>query len=318
MIYDKYIVCFSGGKDSTACFLHLLDQGIPLEKIELWHHEIDGREGSNLMDWPITPDYCRAFAKAFNVPIYFSWKIGGFEREMLRDGQLTAPTSFEGQDGRVHTIGGTRGNPSTRMKFPQVSPDLSIRWCSAYLKIDICAAAIRNQDRFNGLNIAVISGERGEESAQRSRYAMEEPDRSDLREGKIKRLVDRLRPIRDWKENEVWEIIERYKVRVHPCYYMGWSRCSCMFCIFGDKDQMASAFACSPERGEKLVSYEKRFGLTMKRKESLPEFIAGGSVYDAVTDELKDQANGVQYAENIFMDKWVLPAGAYGKSCGPT
>lgn len=43
--YDKYIVAFSGGKDCTACFLHLLDIGIPKERIELWHHEVDGREG---------------------------------------------------------------------------------------------------------------------------------------------------------------------------------------------------------------------------------------------------------------------------------
>ena len=39
--YDKYIVYFSGGKDSMACLLYLLDTGIPIEKIELWHHDID-------------------------------------------------------------------------------------------------------------------------------------------------------------------------------------------------------------------------------------------------------------------------------------
>ena len=77
--YDKVIVYFSGGKDSLACFLHLLDLGVELEKIELWHHEIDGREGSDLMDWPITKSYCDNFAKTFNVPIYYSWKVGGFE-----------------------------------------------------------------------------------------------------------------------------------------------------------------------------------------------------------------------------------------------
>ena len=51
--YDKYIVAFSGGKDSTACFLHLLECGVPVEKIELWHHDIDGR-GRTFMDWEVT------------------------------------------------------------------------------------------------------------------------------------------------------------------------------------------------------------------------------------------------------------------------
>ena len=42
--YDKYVVTFSGGKDSTALVLYLLSIGVPPHKIELWHHEIDGRE----------------------------------------------------------------------------------------------------------------------------------------------------------------------------------------------------------------------------------------------------------------------------------
>lgn len=41
--YDKYIVSFSGGKDSTALLLFLIDNGIDKSKIELWHQEIDGR-----------------------------------------------------------------------------------------------------------------------------------------------------------------------------------------------------------------------------------------------------------------------------------
>ena len=33
-------------------------------------------------------------AVALGLPIYFSWKVGGFEREMLRDGARTAPTTL--------------------------------------------------------------------------------------------------------------------------------------------------------------------------------------------------------------------------------
>jgi tRNA(Ile)-lysidine synthase TilS/MesJ len=90
--YDVIVVAFSGGKDSIACVLHLLELGVPRERIELWHHDVDGREGSSLMDWPVTRDYCRAFAAAFGLPIFFSWKVGGFEREMCRDNARTAPT----------------------------------------------------------------------------------------------------------------------------------------------------------------------------------------------------------------------------------
>ena len=77
--YDKYIVSFSGGKDSTACLLYLLDNGVPKDRIELWHQEIDGR-GPSLFDWEVTPDYCRKLGEALGIPVLFQWKEGGFMR----------------------------------------------------------------------------------------------------------------------------------------------------------------------------------------------------------------------------------------------
>lgn len=317
--YDRYIVSFSGGKDSTACFLYLLDKGVPVDKIELWHQDIDGNE-ETFFDWEITPDYCRKFAAAFGVKIYFQWKEGGFKREMLRENSLTAPTTFEQLDGSFLTVGGTRGKLSTRMKFPQVAADLKVRWCSSYLKIDVCSTAIINQDRFRNSRTLVISGERGEESPQRAKYKIFEPDRADLREGKsFFRHVDRYRPIRDWKEKEVWDIIERYRVRVHPCYYMGFGRCSCKFCIFGNNNQFASANLISPDIAIRIIQYENQFNCTIKRNVDLAAFISTGQPYGAITPELITLVTSKEYNKTIIItepEEWVLPIGAFGESCG--
>lgn len=69
--YDRVCIAFSGGKDSLALLLHVLELGVPREKIELHHHLVDGREGSTLMDWPITESYCEAIAhqRAIAAPI---------------------------------------------------------------------------------------------------------------------------------------------------------------------------------------------------------------------------------------------------------
>jgi len=127
--YDKYIVSFSGGKDSIWCVLHLLEIGVPRSKIELWHNSIDGDTPGSFMDWPVTEDYCRVFAQHLGLPIYFSWREGGFEREMLRDNQATARTLFEvpTEEGTIIRTAGGNGPLNTRRKFPQLSASLATR-----------------------------------------------------------------------------------------------------------------------------------------------------------------------------------------------
>lgn len=315
--YDHIIVAFSGGKDSLACLLDLLDRGAPKAKIELWHHDVDGREGSRLMDWRCTRDYCRKVAQALGVKLYFSWKVGGFEREMLRDATATAPIAFETPDGLRYT--GGEGKPNTRKQFPQVSPDLSIRWCSAYLKIDVASAAIRNQDRFVGRRTLFVTGERAEESPSRARYQAFEPHRSDLRNGRKARLVDHWRPVHAWTEARVWEIIRRHCINPHPAYRLGWGRVSCAACIFGSSNQWASLRAVNPEQFERVAGFEKSFGKTIKRKLDVVQTADKGTPY-AMSPSDVAAALSDSFDEPVVLteETWTLPRGAFGESCGPT
>lgn len=309
--YDHILVAFSGGKDSIACFLTLLENGVDLSKVELWHHEIDGREGSNLMDWDVTPAYCNAFANAFGVPLYFSWLEGGFEREMLRNNTPKARTFWQNPDGSLGVSGG-KGPCNTRMKFPQVSADLSVRWCSAYLKIDVMKAAIAGQARFNGKRVLVITGERAAESPGRARYAEFEPHRT----SNDRRHVDQWRPVHKLSTAQVWDLIAKYRVNPHPAYRAGFGRVSCQFCIFGSPDQCASARALSPERYAKVTAYEKQFGKTIQRKEDFNTRADRGTAY-AFTPEDAAACNSKTFREPIILEQWTMPRGAFAESCGP-
>jgi len=352
--YDTIIVAFSGGKDSLACLLHLIECGVPREKVELWHHDVDGREGSKLMDWPCTRDYCRKVAAAFGVTIYFSWKQGGFEREMLRDHTATAPIMYETPTGLRQT--GGAGKPNTRRVFPQVSPDLSVRWCSAYLKIDVGAAAVRGQERFLGKRTLFVTGERAQESAARARYSTFEPHRADNRARKNEarpialdqttlaevaeatgvspvelfaprprahrlqrrvRHVDAWRPVHGWTEEQVWAIIERHAVNPHPAYRLGWGRVSCAACIFGNADQWASLRAVHPEQFATIARHEQNFGKTIKRKLSVVQTADTGRPYTMAEEDIR-AALSEAFDEPVFLDVWKLPQGAYGDSCGPS
>ena len=121
-----------GVRTALASLLTLLDAGVSPDRIDCYHHDVDG-DGPGFMDWPCTTSYCRAVTDALGVPLYLSWREGGFLREMLRDGVPTAPIRFQTPDGLVCQVGGT-GQPGTRLRFPQVTANLNQRWCSAYLK----------------------------------------------------------------------------------------------------------------------------------------------------------------------------------------
>src|SRR5947209_9614712 len=130
--YDYFLVSFSGGKDSIALALGLLKKGVAKERIILLHQHVDGEPGVDqpFMDWPCTEGYCRAFSQATGMRLLFQWRHGGFHREMLKENAMIAPVSFEYLDGGIGTAGGVRGKVSTRRLFPQVTADLSKRWCS--------------------------------------------------------------------------------------------------------------------------------------------------------------------------------------------
>jgi 3'-phosphoadenosine 5'-phosphosulfate sulfotransferase (PAPS reductase)/FAD synthetase len=325
------IVSYSGGKDSLACTLHLLElikaqPGFDKTRIQLWHQDVDGEAGTpHFMDWPVTRPYVEATGKALGLRTLFQWKIGGFRGEMLRDNARTQPIMFELQDGLMCKAGGIRGKKSTRRKFPQVSGDLRVRWCSAYLKIDVCSMAIRNDPALSDAKILMITGERSEESSGRSNYAhVELLERASNKS----RIVHQWRPIQDWTEIQVWEPIKRWRIRPHPAYELGWGRVSCMTCIFGDKDQWASVRALAPKTFDEIARLEEEFGFTIQRDKSVVEQADAGTPFPEVladtfpADAMRSSAKATKYPQELFFlpddEDWEYPPGAFKRCAGPT
>ncbi len=318
--YDYVLVSYSGGKDSLACILRLLELGVPKERIELWHQDVDGNGNEDaFMDWPVTRQYVKVTGEALGLPVRFQWRDGGFEREMLRNNTPTGDVYFQNGHGDTVHLPTRKATPGTRMKFPQVSADLSVRWCSAYLKIDVFARALTNDPRFNGKSILVVTGERRQESISRSRYAEFEKHRCS-RSG---RRVDQWRAVIDFSEEQVWQLIKKWRINVHPAYYFGWSRVSCMACIFGDHDQWASVRKLAPHTFNRISSREIQFGRTIKMGESVVQQADKGQEFVSEKPErLRQLALGqIPFALADFWvpqgEEWVIPAGAFKHGGGP-
>jgi 3'-phosphoadenosine 5'-phosphosulfate sulfotransferase (PAPS reductase)/FAD synthetase len=320
---DEYesAICFnSGGKDSIACVLHLLELGMPRSKIEIHHHLVDG-DDDQLMEWPVTRDYTRKFAAAFGLRYVESWRVGGFRREMLRENAQTAPVAVPMPDGTHLITGGDRSKCSTRRKFPQVSPDLRVRWCSSSLKIECASRYFSTNPIFqDGRKRLVITGERAEESANRAHYKGFEPSRSDNRGGKfVDRYLDQWRAVHAWPEQRVWDILKRWKVCPHPAYYIGLGRASCAHCLFSSDNQIATMRFLDPKGHTEIANYEREFGVTIHRNLSIGARADKGEVLAGAYTDWGRIAMSATFDHPIFVDDWQLPPGAMSRECaGPT
>jgi len=307
----KILVCFSGGKDSVAMVLDLLDQGIEKSRIILHHHEVDGG-GDNLFDWAVTTEYCLAFAKEFGLEILFSYREGGILREIYRQNEGLQDVLYQTeQGGEYHRLKSKDGN-STRLKFPAVAADLRTRWCSSNVKIDVLSRVVANNPAYQNGTFIILTGERREESNNRAKY-----NKADLYRANSKtRRCIQYRPIIDWTEKEVWAIIEKHKVQSHPCYELGWSRCSCQICIFSSANIWASIQDISPLKISRIGGIELEINHTLYNKETINQkALKGVSFIDS--DSFMIAQATERFTLPIKKESWTMPKGAFGEnSCG--
>lgn len=339
--YDMIAVLLSGGKDSIACYYKLIELGVPKEKIELWHHDIDGGHPSRRMDWRCTQNYVKAFAEAEQVPLRLSWRINGFFGELYRIGASEPVEWMDPDTGEICQCKLSRKyiqcqelkesateemeeklkEYGYRMKFPAKTGDLSRRWCSAYLKIMVAESVMCNLDKTNtNVKILVVSGERRGESTGRSKYNEMEIHKTNATT-KAHRLVHQWRPVIDYSEKDVWEVLKRHKVNPHPCYRAGWNRCSCAMCIFSTPPLFAGIREIMPEEYELLKKDEEILGFTLDNKKDLDSFVgdAESCVYHGDAKALHSLVSGEFETADIFADgPWMYPAGAFhGAEGGP-
>ncbi len=89
-------------------------------------------------------------------------------------------------------------------------------------------------------------------------------------------------------ERDVWALLKRYGIVPAPAYRLGWSRLSCIACIFGGADQWATLRHIAP---------------TMFEQPGL----ARAAMQSAWTEPVR-----------VSPHAWHLPAGAFGASLGPS
>ena len=175
------------------------------------------------------------------------------------------------------------------------------------------------EDTVADTKLLIISGERRQESAGRSKYNEMEIHRTNAT-ARAHRLVHQWRSVIDWDEAQVWEIIKRWRIAPHPCYAAGWNRCSCAMCIFSLPRHWAGIRELFPDWVSSVEEDERILGFTLDNKVTLAEYIgdAESCVCHDDPKALFQLTRGVFSLDDVEQSEWVLPAGAFqGAAGGP-
>ena len=149
-----------------------------------------------------------------------------------------------------------------RHKFPAKGSTHNGRWCSGSLKASVQDSVTSCLERTKeNVKVLVVSGERRGESRGRSMYNEMELHRTNA-EKKAHRTVHQWRPVIDYSEKDVWEVMKRHKANPHPCYRAGWNRCSCAQCIFSTPPLFAGIRELYPDEYE-IILYPVSLPLMM-------------------------------------------------------
>ena len=202
----KIIVSVSGGKDSTAMCLNLLEQGYSTSDFKCvfidtgWEHK-----------------------QTYEYLSYLEKTVGTITH--LKP-QIDKPAEWSDRIDEIESLLGFE-SPMVRLFYKnKIFPNGRVKYCTRVLKVETIARHLKSYDD----DVINLVGIRAEESARRA--SMTEWEYSD------KYKCDTHRPLLNWTESDVIDIHTRFNVLPNNLYLTGARRVGCFPCIYASKQDI--------------------------------------------------------------------------------
>lgn len=226
---EKIFVNHSGGKDSQAMLAALVAAGLK-DKLVIVHCDLGEMEWEPMHNW--------IHENSFGVEVHVVKAKEDFFELCYRYNRL---------------------------------PSGQARFCTSELKTAPATQFVREYCKTHGLtNVVEALGLRAEESPLRAKKTELETrsiflDTQDRKAGKIQLAT--WHPILDYKLADVWAEIKAAGQAPHKVYAQGFTRLSCVFCVFGKIEEHKKAAQLRPELYQKMVKLEQDLGKSIRLKQ---------------------------------------------------
>jgi 3'-phosphoadenosine 5'-phosphosulfate sulfotransferase (PAPS reductase)/FAD synthetase len=239
-----FVVNHSGGKDSQAMLIRLLDL-VPRKQLVVIHASLGD------VEWPGALDLARKQADEASLPFIVAKAVKTF---------------FEMVERRF----AIRPGPNS-----PCWPSAANRQCTSDLKRGPVEREVRRYAREHGFSVIVsCMGIRAAESSGRAKQL---PFRRNERGSVAGREWFEWLPIHELATADVFRMIAEAGQEPHYAYKLGNQRLSCMFCIMGSRNDLANAAKHNPDLFARYVEIERRTGYTMHQSRKSLEELVGGS-----------------------------------------
>ena len=283
-----YLASISGGKDSAAMALHMIEQGIKFRSVFFdtgWEH-------------PLVYEYLRG---------ELADKIGTIEEIVP-----PLPKMDDDQEALAVKYEERLGHQSAMVRWiikKSMFPSRRIRYCTDYLKIK-SIKRLTKEVMASGLLPVNTVGIRAAESVARSK----------LPERELSTSLDCMvwRPILKWSTEDVIEIHHRHGLAPNPLYLKGANRVGCWPCIFSRKSEVRFLAETDSERIDLIRDLEhdiaeiRRSKTAPDKKIFLPTFFGQNgpknndmTSIDTMVEWAKTSRGGNQF--NMFREDELMP-----------
>jgi 3'-phosphoadenosine 5'-phosphosulfate sulfotransferase (PAPS reductase)/FAD synthetase len=235
-----FVVNHSGGKDSQAMFIKLLEQ-VPVSQLLVVHASLGE------IEWDGALELAQKQAADAGVPFVVA----------------RADKSFLDMVERRF---------ATRPDVPSF-PSATTRQCTSDLKRGPIEREVRRYMKARGLSVVVsCTGIRAQESASRAKARTFQRNE---RQSIAGRDWYEWAPIHGMLTTEVFATIRAAGQQPHAAYAAGNERLSCVFCIMGSRNDLRRGALARPELFARYDELEQRTGYTMHMsRKSLRELVA--------------------------------------------